>query len=401
MNNPGRAAVFFLLAAGCLGPIHRYPPAVAVPRSGSTVPVPATALLRLPPEEAPDFLDDLDREDLGIAVRASRRYFEKQPSDRLFHFGPDAYNAREMAEGMALIDEWLAANPPDFGRRVRDAFWVYRSTGAAPDGNVVFSAYYEHDLDASLTRTTSFTVPLYGRPADVEEIALPNGEKQIGRRVGGNLRPYWSREDIDSGGRLAGRNLEIAWAADPLDVFFLQVQGSGWLRLPNGERLRIRYAGNNGLPYRSVGGAMIERGLLSRETFSREAMKQYLRAHAGTRQSLLNINPRYVFFQIDRSDLKDAAFGSLNVPLTPRRSIATDPAVYPPGALAWMETDTKNKTARFVVNQDEGGAIKGPGRVDYFVGGGAAGESFAVGFWEKGRVYFLAKRRGGTERGAR
>lgn len=401
MNKPARAVPLVLLAAGCLGPIPRTPRAPSVLPAVSTAPMPVNALVRLPPEEAPDFDDDLDREDLGIAVRASRRYFEKQAADRLFVFGPDAYTAREMADGLGLIDEWLAADPADFGRRVRDAFWIYRSTGAAPEGNVVFSAYYEHDLDASLTRTSSFTVPLYGRPADLEETTLPNGEKQIGRRTGGALRPYWSREEIDSGGRLAGKNLEIAWAADPLDVFFLQVQGSGWLRLPNGERLRIRYAGNNGLPYRSVGGAMIERGLLSRETFSREAMKDYLRSHAATRQSLLNINPRYVFFQIDRSELKDAAFGSLNVPLTPRRSIATDPTVYPPGALAWMETDTKNKTARFVLNQDEGGAIKGPGRVDYFVGGGTAGESFAVGFWEKGRIYFLAKRRGGTERGAR
>lgn len=334
---------------------------------------------------------------MGIAVRASRRYFEKQPSDRLFHFGPDAYNAREMAEGMALIDEWLAANPPDFGRRVRDAFWVYRSTGAAPDGNVVFSAYYEHDLDASLTRTSSFTVPLYGRPADLEESMLPSS-KAMRRRVGGNLRPYWSREEIDSGGRLAGRNLEIAWAADPLDVFFLQVQGSGWLRLPNGERLRIRYTGNNGLPYRSVGGAMIERGLLSRETFSREAMKQYLRSHAGTRQSLLNINPRYVFFQIDRSDLKDAAFGSLNVPLTPRRSIATDPAVYPPGALAWMETDTKNKTARFVVVRTKAGRSKGRGGWTISWAGGPPGNPSPSAFQRAGLLFGQAARRHGAPR---
>lgn len=401
MNKFGALFVGLVAASGCLGPVRRSPSSAPAVAPAVSAPAGGAGLMRLSADRTPEFLDDLDREDLGIAVRAGLRYFEKQPPERRYYFGADAYTAVEMADGLRLIDGWLASDPADFGRRVREAFWVYQSTGAAPDGAIVFSAYYEHDLDASLTRTSSHTVPIYGRPSDLEEAVSAGGDKTVGRRVGGALRPYWSREDIDSRGRLSGRGLEIAWAADPLDVFFLQIQGSGWLRLPDGERLRIRYAGNNGHPYRSVGGTMIERGLIPRESFSRQAMKDYLRTHADTRQSLLNVNPRYVFFQIDRSDLKDAAFGSLNVPLTPRRSIATDPAVYPPGALAWMETDTKNKTARFVLNQDEGGAIKGLGRVDYFVGGGPAAETYAVGFWEKGRIYFLAKRRGGTERGSR
>ncbi len=344
----------------------------------------------------PDFQDDGEREGLSIAVRQSLRYFQALPANRPFSFGPDAYSAGEMAEGLEVFLELLGQARPDFADRVRAEFTVYRSTGAPPDGAVVFSSYYEHDLKASLTRTDRYRYPLYARPLDLEERVDVRGQKWAGRTVGGLWGTYFTRKEIDSEGALEGRGLEIAWADNPVDVLFLQVQGSGWLNLPDGSRQRVRYAGNNGHPYRSVGLNLIESGLIPRAVFTRAAMVDYLKTHPRERPSLLNVNPRYVFFKIDLSDSRDQAFGSLNVPVTPRRSIATDPAVFPPGALAWMETGAKNRTARFVLNQDEGGAIKGSARVDYFVGGGAEAESYAVGFWEKGKLYFLAHRRRGA-----
>lgn len=138
---------------------------------------------------------------------------------------------------------------------------------------------------------------------------------------------------------------------------------------------------------------MIEKGIIPREKFSRAAMVAHLASHPERRQELLNHNPRYVFFRLDEGASAPHAFGSLQVPLTPYRSVAVDPAVFPPGGLAWMETQGRPSVARFVLCQDEGGAIKGPARVDYFAGAGPEAESFAVGFWQTGSLYFFVKKR--------
>ncbi len=260
---------------------------------------------------------------------------------------------------------------------------------------MVFSAYYEHSLEASLRPTEVYRYPLYRRPPDLVEMRPASGgaERLVGRLKNDELIPYYTREEIDSGGVLKGKGLEIAWARDPLEIFFLQVQGSGWLHVADtGERVRVRYAAHNGHPYRSVGGHLIERGLIPREKFSREAMAAFLNSRPDRRQTYLNVNPRYVFFELDRSSRSHEVRGSLQVPLTARRSVAADPAVFPPGALAWMETEGNPRVVRFVLIQDEGGAIKGPGRIDYFVGDGPEAEAFAVRFWQKGRFFVLVKK---------
>jgi membrane-bound lytic murein transglycosylase A len=258
---------------------------------------------------------------------------------------------------------------------------------------VVFSAYYGHTLAASLKPSPRFRWPLYRRPPDLAERDVPGTtQKDVGRREDGSWKPYFTRREIDVEGILSGEDLELAWADDPLDVFFLQVQGSGWLRLPpeeGGGRLRVRYAGNNGHPYRSVGGYMIETGLVTKATFSRETMRAYFDSHPGERLGLLAQNPRYVFFEIDRSSSAEEIRGSLKVPLTAGRSVATDPDVFPPGALAWIDVPGDPPVRRFVLNQDQGGAIKGAGRVDYFAGDDEAAEAFAVKFWRTGGLYFL------------
>ncbi|MBK8575064.1 MAG: MltA domain-containing protein [Elusimicrobia bacterium] len=303
-----------------------------------------------------------------------------------------------MAESLESFRELLGSGRADINDVLRREYAVYSSVGSDGQGTVVFSSYYEHSLRASLVKTGSFRFPLYARPPDLEEISV-GGERKVTRRGSDGRRPYFTRKEIDSGRVLQGQGLEIAWAEDPVEIFFLQVQGSGWLLLPNGDQVRVRYAANNGHPYHSVGGAMIERGIIPKEKFSRKAMVDYLASHPDERQNILNVNPRYVFFKIDRGPTKDRAFGSLNLPLTPGRSVALDPKVFPPGALAWMETVGKYRVKRFVLNQDEGGAIKGPARMDYFAGSGDEAERYAVGFWEKGRLYFLVKKRGGRSEG--
>jgi membrane-bound lytic murein transglycosylase A len=331
----------------------------------------------------PDFVDDGDRAGLINAAKQSAAYYRALPSGRKITVGGDTSSAREMAESLDYFGNLMASGRENIKEILSRDFRVYSSVGSDGQGAVVFSSYYEHSLQASLHRTSRYQYPLYGRPADLAEIT-ENGERK---------RPYYTREEIDSGNVLGGKGLEIAWADNPVDIFFLQVQGSGWLLLPNGEKLRVRYAGNNGHPFKSVGGYMIGKGLIPKEKFSRKAMVDYLANHPNDRQKILNANPRYVFFKIDKGPTSPWAYGSLNVPLTPGRSVAMDPALFPPGALAWMESQGKSKVRRFILNQDEGGAIKGPARVDYFAGSGEEAEKFAVGFWEKGRLYFIVKKK--------
>lgn len=380
-------SVVFLCSA-CRGPIPR-----GGERAGSPAPAEqGGALVRVNPSQMPDFIDEGDREGLINAAKQSAGYYRSLPPDRKINLGPDTPSAREMAESLDYFLSIVESGRKNIQEILLRDFTVYSSVGSGGQGTVVFSSYYEHSLRASLRHTSRYQYPLYGRPGDLDEIT-ENGERKVFRRGSGGRRPYYTREEIDIGNALNGRGLEIAWAEDPVDIFFLQVQGSGWLLLPNGEKRRVRYAGNNGHPFKSVGGYMIAQGLISKEKFSRKAMVDYLARHPDDRQKILNANPRYVFFKIDNGPTSPWAYGSLNVPLTPGRSVAMDPAVFPPGALAWMETQGKSKVRRFVFNQDEGGAIKGPSRVDYFAGSGEDAEKFAFGFWEKGRLYFLVKKK--------
>lgn len=378
-----------LAVAGCLGPVREGPRPGGAPAGPAAV----GGLIRLEGDAVPALTDDSSPADLSRALRASVDFYARQPPDRAFRFGAETYTAAELAAGYGRLVDDLPALGGGLSDRVKRDFVVYGSVGTDADRTVVFSSYYEHELAASLKRTERFRYPLYARPADLDERVSPGGTKTVVRRTAGGARPYYTREDIDSKGVLRGRGLEIAWADDPVHVFFLQVQGSGWLRLSDGKRLRVRYAGNNGHPYKSVGGHLIATGVLPKEKFSRRAMVALLES-SPKRQHYLNVNPRYVFFQIDRSVNREKVFGSINAPLTGGRTVATDFSLFPAGALGWMETREDIPVARYIVNQDEGGAIKGPGRVDFFAGGGPEAESFAVSFWEKGRLYFLAPRRG-------
>ena len=386
---PGSAALALVALAGCLGPVEK--------KGGGPVafaPSPTDrGLVRLEAAAWPALTDDAPRPALARALRASVDFYARQPGDRIFLFGTDAYTAAELAVAYGRLADDLPGLGLGLTERVRRDFIVYMSAGTDADRTVVFSSYYEHELPASLKKTDRYRYPLYARPPDLEERVSARGVKTVVRRSAAGTRPYHTREEIDSKGALRGRGLEIAWADDPVHVFFLQVQGSGWLRLPNGERLRVRYAGNNGHPYKSVGGNLIATGVLPGSRFSRRTMVSFLEK-SPQRQSYLNVNPRYVFFQIDRSANREKVFGSINAPLTGGRSVATDFSLFPAGALGWMEAREDIPVARYILNQDEGGAIKGPGRVDFFAGGGPEAEKFAVSFWEKGRLYFLAPRRG-------
>jgi membrane-bound lytic murein transglycosylase A len=267
---------------------------------------------------------------------------------------------------------------------------------------VLFTGYYEPLLDGSLVRTERYRYPLYRRPDDLVEVELavfPSArteEKLYGRVVNGRLVPYFSREEIDGKEVLADKHYELAWVDDPVARFFLHIQGSGQIQLPDGRRLRVGYAGTNGRPYQSIGKLLLDQGKLRHGEPSAPAIRRYLRTHPEERDAIFFHNPRYVFFQVTA----DGPRGNLGAPLIPGRSLATDPRVYPPGSLGFIRTRRPvvgpqeqvswQEFSRFVLLQDSGAAITGWNRADLFWG---SGDGIEAGYMaQEGALYLLMKK---------
>jgi membrane-bound lytic murein transglycosylase A len=290
-------------------------------------------------------------------------------------------------------------------REIRKKFRIYRATGRVGNRRVLFTGYYEPVYEGSLTPNETFRYPLYRRPDDLIRIDLSlfrekfKGETIIARIEDKKVLPYYSRYQIEVERALKGKSLEIAWLKDPLDVAFLHIQGSGRLRLPDGKEFLVHFQASNGQPYRSIGRYMIEKGFLAREEMSMQAIKKYLTKNPEVRDEVLHYNPSYVFFQ----NVKNGPLGSLDVLLTPGRSVALDFSVFPKAALGFIScqkpvvNDEGNiigwtKFSRFVLNQDSGGAIKGTGRADVFWGSGPYAELTAGHLQHDGDLYILIKK---------
>ncbi|MGG5810838.1 murein transglycosylase A [Falsiroseomonas sp. CW058] len=251
-------------------------------------------------------------------------------------------------------------------------------------GQGTLTGYFEPELRGSPTRTSRFATPLHARPPELVEVDLGSFAADLrGRRTAGQVRdgrlvPFPDRAAI-AAGALAGRGLELVWVDDPVDAFFLHIQGSGRVALPDGRVLRVGYAGQNGHPYYAVGRALVERGALAREAVSMQAIRAWM-AEAGPAEAaeLMARNPSYVFFRI-LPDLPAEAgpVGTLGAPLTPGRSVAVDRTETALGLPVWIggRDPAGGALRRLAVAQDTGGAIRGPARADLFTGWGAgAGE---------------------------
>ena len=335
--------------------------------SGPLVPVGARAL--------PPLTDDLDLESLRTAVARTLPAYAR---------AGDPAAERAARRLLDVLDR--VSDPRARRRTVSEDFHVVRVR--AP---LLLTAYYEPELDGRLAPDDTFSHPLYARPPDLVDLdpqtidpSCTTCRRLTGRIVNGRVVPYYSRAEID-GGALAGHGLEIAWAADPIALFVLHVQGSGQLRLPDGRRVAVRYAGSNGRPYTSLGRTLVARGVLPEGQASLPAIRGVLESLApADRAALLATNERYTFFRLADGD----PIGSLGVELTPGRSIATDPRLVPPGALAYLATPSVH---RFVVSQDTGGAVVGA-HADLFLGAGAEAEEQAGRTRETGVLYLLLPR---------
>ncbi|RBI77637.1 murein transglycosylase [Roseovarius sp. TE539] len=245
----------------------------------------------------------------------------------------------------------LAQQKPD----ARDFFELFfRPVVISNDDRALFTGYYEPELEGALSESDRFKYPLYRAPDSV----------QPGTR-------WLSRKEIETGPAMKGRGLEIAWVDDPVELFFLQVQGSGRIRLPDGRNIRVGYGGSNGHDYRSVGREMVRRGIYSVHQVSADVIKSWVRRNPRKGRDLLHHNPSYVFFRrVDEVPADEGPLGAMNRSITAGRSIAVDPDYTPLGAPVWLEKAGKDPINRLMIAQDTGSAIKGPQRADIFFGTG-------------------------------
>jgi len=244
-------------------------------------------------------------------------------------------------------------------------------------GDPLFTGYYEPELQASATRTDRFNYPLYRRPPEVAT----------------SRNPWLTREQIEDGA-LHGRGLEIAWLDDPVDAFFLHVQGSGRLLLQDGSILRLGFGGRNNHPYRSVGRYMADEGLLPPHGVSARGIKAWVRENGNVGRAVLNANPSYIFFrEVPGLTRQDGPQGAMGISLTAMRSVAVDNSFVPLGLPVWLETETSDgPLKRLMIAQDVGAAVKGAQRADIFFGSGSAAYARAGQQRGDGRLVVLMPR---------
>ncbi|WP_415922720.1 murein transglycosylase A [Tateyamaria sp. SN6-1] len=264
----------------------------------------------------------------------------------------------------------LAGDIPD----ARAFFELFFRPVLIEDGQpALFTGYFEPELDGSLRRSSRYRFPVYKMPPEAR-----------------NIRPWLTRRAILEGDAMDGRGLEIAWVDDSVELFFLQVQGSGRIRLPGGRTIRVGYAGFNGHPYRSLGAELVRRGTYQPHQVSAQVIKNWVNRNPAAGRELLYHNPSYVFFrEVSEVPADKGPLGAMNRSITTMRSIAVDPAFVPLGAPVWVEKDGKAPLRRLMIAQDTGSAIKGAQRADVFFGTGDKAGRQAGRLRDPGRMMVL------------
>lgn len=238
---------------------------------------------------------------------------------------------------------------------------------------MLFTGYFEPELNGSRTRTGKFRYPLYRKPPEIK-----------------NGATWFTRAEIETNGLLEGRGLEIAWIDDPVDVFFLQVQGSGRVRLTDGSSLRVGYGGKNGRNYKSIGQELVRRGIYQAHQVSAQVIRNWVKRNPVEGLALLRFNPSYVFFrEVARVPADKGPLGAMNRSVTAMRTIAVDPRFTPLGAPVWVEKGGSTPLRRLMIAQDTGSAIKGAQRADIFYGTGASAGRIAGETRDSGRMVVL------------
>ncbi len=354
----------------------------------------------------PVFHDQLDFAGLKHALKQSLLYYNKIPETKKINFGKDIFTAFRVKKSLQEFLLFIQKNPSqnEINRFIRKNYSVYSCIGKNNSHKVLFTGYYEPQFSGSLVKDDEYIYPLYSKPDDLVLIDLSlfsdkfAGMRPLKARINkkNHAVPYFSRKEINNIDNFKKRADPIAWLKSPIDRFFLEIQGSGKIMLKQGGFLRVHYTTSNGRRYRSIGRYLINKKEITKKDMSMQAIRLWLNEHPKRLKEVLNHNPSFVFFKKE----KGGPFGCLGVAITPMRSIATDRSFFPKGALCFIETriplkDSKKPSEKwdnysgFVLNQDTGGAIKGPGRADFFYGNGAYAEFAAGHMNQPGKLYFL------------
>lgn len=362
------------------------------------------ALRRISFFSHPSYFDDMAYDGLAHSIFQSISYLKTVSPSKKFRFGKDGFSADHMIQSLEYFQNFIDEKPSskDLKKFIKKNYWVYQSIGSSQSKQVLFTGYYEPIILGSLTESDEYRFPVYARPDDLLTIDLSlfsprfKGRKIIGRYTGRKIVPYYNRKEIEQEGHIKDRARPLAWVKNQVDLFFLQIQGSGKIYLENGQTLNVHYHTSNGRPYKSIGKLLIKKGKIERAEMSMQKIRSYLQEHPDETEEILNYNPSYVFFKIEA----DGPLGYLEVKLTPARSLAVDRRIFPLPALTFVETLQPLISAdgrihqwidfnRFAISQDTGGAIRGPGRADFFWGNGPYAEIAAGHMQHRGKLYFL------------
>ena len=365
-----------LLLAGCA--VQPTPPGATPPPAPAPAPVPP-----IPPPPVNALA-------AGVAlVPPAATIYDEWAARALSAFKTScpALVRRQDQSGLAQGQDWAplcaeaSSLPPEQAASFfRDRFdWVRVGNGKA-----FATGYYEPEIQGSRVPQPGYA-PIYMVPSDLVRCTRPDGTNGRGRvDETGTCTAYFTRAQIEDGA-LANKNLEIAWAADPVDLFFVEIQGSGRVTFPDGTSMRIAYADQNGLPYTAIGKLLRDRNILPAGGASMQAIKDWIRSNPDQGRELMRENASYIFFKPLNGT---GPVGALNVPVTPHGTVAADPKFVPLGAPVYLAVDRPEAYGLWVA-QDTGGAIKGPNRFDTFWGSGAEATQTAGGMAANGVAYVL------------
>jgi membrane-bound lytic murein transglycosylase A len=359
---------------------------VPSPEAPAPPPVPAPAPVPVPP--APP----IGRNALETGIRLEQpRVLRQDEAERAlgaFRASCPVVTRRTDQSLLTRPADWqpLCAQAATLDPRYAPGFFYYGFDWVkVGDGRAFATGYYQPEIAGSRTPQPGY-VPIYRLPPDLIRCTQPDGTP--GRRIDqtGTCVLYFTRAEIEDGA-LAGKGLELAWAKDPVDLFFAEIQGSALVRFDDGSTMQIGYAGQNGRDYVAIGRLLRDRGMLPPGGASMQAIKDWIRANPEQGRALMRENPSYVFFK----PLPGASGppGALNVPVTPRATVATDPNYVPLGAPVYLHHADRREIEGLWVAQDTGGAIKGPNRFDTFWGAGPEAVAIAGGMSAKGEALIL------------
>ncbi len=333
------------------------------------------------PSRIPDYTQACSETDrLREAIANSLHYLAKPSSRTFYPYGDISYE--QAVESLRELDKLFASElpPRQINEILHEKFDTYVSVGCDDQGTVLFTGYYTPIFDGSPVRTGRFQYPLYKAPEDL--VKGPDGAILGQKGADGKLRKIPGRQEIQQSNAFAGN--EIAWLADPFEVYIAHVQGSVKIRMPDGQIETVGYAAHNGWEYRGIAPRMIADGKLTRENTNLRAMIDYFKLHPEDVDNYVNLNPRFVFFNFQKTE----PHGSLNEPVIPFRTIATDKGIYPRAMFVFADVALARPVG-FVLDQDTGGAIRAAGRCDVYMGTGDHAGELAGGTFREGKLYYL------------